>query len=97
MHALVIEDDYFTAWFIEEELRDLGYGSVETAATEEKAVAAAARKRPQLITSDGQLGEGNGVDAVRTICSRGVGSIRTSILSSRSRASTRSAACTQST
>lgn len=75
MHALVIEDDYLTAWLIEEELRDLGYGSVEIAATEQEAVAAAARNRPQLITSDGHLREGNGVDAVRSICSGGAVSV----------------------
>lgn len=68
MHALVIEDDAMTAWLIEEELRDLGFCSVEIAATEQEAVAAAHRKRPQLITSDGHLGQGNGVDAVRVIC-----------------------------
>ena len=68
MHALVIEDHGLTAWLIEEELKDLGYTSCDTAATEREAVAAAERRRPDLITSDGRLAEGNGVSAVRTIC-----------------------------
>jgi hypothetical protein len=42
MHALVIEDAHLTAWLIEEELRDLGYGSAEIAAAEP-----ATQSRPQ--------------------------------------------------
>jgi len=67
MHALVIEDDAITAMLIEDELRDLGFTSIDTAATEEEAIAAVARRCPDLVTSDGALLVGNGVSAVRKI------------------------------
>ena len=70
MHALIVEDESLTAWLIEEELRDLGFTSVETAATEEDAVAAAEQQRPDLITSDGRLQQGGGLSAVQRICAR---------------------------
>lgn len=67
MHALVIEDDAVTAMLIEDELHDLGFKSVEIAATEDEAVAAAGRRVPDLVTSDGSLLVGNGVSAVHKI------------------------------
>ena len=67
MHALVIEDDAITAMLIEDELRDLGFSSVDTAATEQEAIAAVARRCPDLVTSDGALLGGNGVNAVKQI------------------------------
>lgn len=67
MHALVIEDDAVTAMLIEDELRDLGFTSVDLAATEEEAILAVARRCPDLVTSDGSLLTGSGVAAVRKI------------------------------
>ena len=67
MHALVIEDDAVTAMLIEGELRDLGFTSVDVAATEEEAISAVARRCPDLVTSDGSLLAGSGVGAVRKI------------------------------
>ena len=67
MHALVIEDDAITAMFIEDELRDLGYSTVDTVSTEQEAIAAVAKRCPDLVTSDGSLLMGSGVDAVRKI------------------------------
>ena len=67
MHALVIEDDAITAMMIEDELRDLGYSSVDKASTEEEAIASVARRCPDLVTSDGSLLRGSGVGAVRKI------------------------------
>lgn len=67
MHALIIEDDAITAMMIEDELRDLGYSSVDTASTEQEAIEAAARQCPDLVTSDGSLVHGSGVGAVRKI------------------------------
>lgn len=66
MHALIIEDDAVIAMLIEEELRDLGYSSVDVASTEEEAVRSFAR-RPDLVTSDGSLLHGSGVGAVGRI------------------------------
>ena len=67
MHALIIEDDAVIAMLIEEELRDLGYSSVDVASTEEEAVRSFARRCPDLVTSDGSLLHGSGVGAVGRI------------------------------
>lgn len=67
MHALVIEDDAVIALLIEEELRDMGFESVDFAATEREAIRAVARRCPDLITSDGSLSAGSGYAAVREI------------------------------
>jgi DNA-binding response OmpR family regulator len=68
MHALIIEDEYLTAQLIEYRLRELGYTSFAFAMDEEEAVAAATDKCPDLITSDVQLSQGCGIDAVMRIC-----------------------------
>jgi len=68
MHALVIEDDAITAMLIDDELRDLGFSSVDIASTESEAIAAVAQRCPDLVTSDGSLSMGScGVAAVRRI------------------------------
>ena len=67
MHALVIEDDPVIAMMIGEELRDLGYSTVDTASTEREAIEAVGRKCPDLVTSDGSLYAGSGISAVRMI------------------------------
>jgi two-component system, response regulator PdtaR len=69
MHALVIEDNSLIAALIGEELRDLGYASIDFAETEIEAVAASRRCAPDLITSDGALHAGSGISAIRTIWS----------------------------
>jgi len=68
MHALIIEDEPITALLIEDELRALGYVSVDFAVTEAEAVAAARRRCPDLITADVGLPEGCGIAAVEAIC-----------------------------
>ena len=67
MHALVIEDDMITAMFIEDELRELGFSSVDIASSEAEAIAAVALRCPDLVTSDGSLLSGTGIGAVRQI------------------------------
>lgn len=67
MHALVIEDDPIIAMLIEDELRDIGFRSVDLAATQDEAVDAATRKCPDLVTSDGSLLAGSGTAAARHI------------------------------
>ena len=68
MHALIIEDRPMIAGLIEEELRDLGYTSVEIVDGEAQAIEAALRRAPDLITADDGLAEGTGIGAVRAIC-----------------------------
>lgn len=68
MHALIIEDQFLTAQLIEDQLRELGYHSFAFAMDEEEAVAEALIRCPDLITSDVQLSQGCGIDAVKRIC-----------------------------
>lgn len=68
MHALVIEDQLLIATLIEEELRELGYTSVEIVDREPEAVEAAKQRCPDLITADDKLTHGSGVAAVQEIC-----------------------------
>ena len=68
MHALIIEDESLTAQLIEGRLRELGFISFAFAMDEQEAVAAAALRCPDLITSDVQLTYGCGIDAVQRIC-----------------------------
>lgn len=68
MHALIIEDEFLTAQLIEDRLRELGYTSFAFASDESEAVASALERCPDLITSDVQLADGCGIDAVKQIC-----------------------------
>ena len=69
MHALIIEDEPLIAMAIEDALRGCGFSSFHFAVSADEAVAAAARKCPDLITSDVQLRPGCGIAAVQAICS----------------------------
>jgi DNA-binding response OmpR family regulator len=69
MHALIIEDESLIAMAIEEALRGCGFTSFDLAVSAEDAVAAAARKCPDLITADVELRPGCGITAVQSICS----------------------------
>lgn len=69
MHALIIEDEPLIAMSVEEVLRGCGFSSFEFAVSADEAVAAAARRCPDLITADVQLAQGCGISAVQAICS----------------------------
>ena len=71
MHALIIEDEALIAMRIEEVLTSYGFTSFDIAGSEEEAIRVAALRRPALITADGQLRPGSGIDAVNMICSHG--------------------------
>ncbi len=68
MHALIIEDESLIALVIEDYLRELGFTSFDLAPCPQSAIAAAARRCPDLITSDVQLKPGCGIDTVLIIC-----------------------------
>jgi CheY-like chemotaxis protein len=70
MHALIIEDEPMIALLIEDQLRDLGFSSIDFAVTETEAVASADKRCPDLITSDVRLLQGCGIAAVQAICAR---------------------------
>lgn len=70
MHALVIEDELLIALDIEQQLRELGFATVDIAASELEAIDLARQHCPDLITADVELRQGNGISAIREICSR---------------------------
>ena len=67
MHALIIEDEVIMALAIEDVLRECGFNSFDVAGTAQSAIGAAARRRPDLITSDVRLEAGCGIDAIQAI------------------------------
>ena len=69
MHALIIEDEAMIAIAIEDALLGCGFISFDCAASQAEAVAAAARRCPDLITADVELRPGCGITAVQSICS----------------------------
>lgn len=69
-HVLIIEDQLLMALEIEARLRDIGFGSFETADTPVLALERATARRPDLITADFHLRGGTGVDAVGAITAR---------------------------
>jgi CheY-like chemotaxis protein len=68
MHALIIEHVHIFALAVEDELRELGYTSIEVVDTDDDAIQSAARRCPDLITADQRLASGSGVNAIRAIC-----------------------------
>jgi DNA-binding response OmpR family regulator len=69
MHELIIEDESLIALTIEGILSDCGFTSFDVASSSDEAIRAAQLIRPDLITADGQLRPGSGIDAVNAICS----------------------------
>ena len=67
MHALIIEDESLIAMAIEDVLRECGFTSFDIAASTQSAIEAAARRSPDLITTDVQLEPGCGMAAVEVI------------------------------
>jgi two-component system, response regulator PdtaR len=70
MHALIIEDQFLVAAFIEDVLRGIGYTSFDIVDREDDAIRAAEERCPDLITADHRITSGSGVQAVRVICAR---------------------------
>ena len=68
MHALIIEDESMIAMAIEDILRELGFTTFDIAPSAQMAIDAAARRCPDLITSDVQLEPGCGITTVFQIC-----------------------------
>ena len=72
MHALIIEQETWITFVIEDALRALGYTSFVVASSQSEAVKAARVRSPDLITSAVRLNVGSGLAAVREICSEQV-------------------------
>jgi two-component system, response regulator PdtaR len=71
LSVLVVEDDAMIGMLLAEMLGDMGYDVCAIAATEEDAVADAARCKPGLMIVDEQLREGSGLSAVERILRTG--------------------------
>ncbi len=67
LNVLVVEDDAIIGILLAEMLGDMGYNVCAVAATEDDAVADAARCKPGLMIVDERLREGNGSSAVARI------------------------------
>ena len=66
--VLVIEDEAMIAWMLESLLEDMGFEAITLASNAAEAIAAAARRTPELVISDINLGAGaDGIDAVGAI------------------------------
>ncbi|MDE1918037.1 MAG: response regulator [Sphingomonadales bacterium] len=66
-HVLIIEDEILIALDLAEQLEDHGAFSFAFASSEERAVAAAHERRPDVITCDVTLAQGFGPQAVGKI------------------------------
>jgi len=67
LRILVIEDDALIGMLLADLLEGMGHDVVAIAATEDAAVAAAERFRPNFMTVDARLRVGNGLAAVGRI------------------------------
>ena len=67
LHALIIEDEMITGVGMQFMLSDLGFASFAFAGTEVQAMEQALIRRPDLITVDVGLLDGNGLAAARAI------------------------------
>jgi CheY-like chemotaxis protein len=71
LRVLLIEDDAMIGMLLAEMLGDMGYDVCAITATEDDAVAAAARHKPGLLIVDVHLQEGSGQSAVDRILRTG--------------------------
>jgi CheY-like chemotaxis protein len=71
LRVLVAEDNVIIGLLLAEMLGEMGYDVCGVEQTEEAAVAAAAKHRPDLMIVDARLGDGSGVSAIRTILQAG--------------------------
>ena len=71
LRILVVEDDAMIGMLLAEMLVEMGYEVCAIEASEDDAVAAAARCNPDLLIVDAWLGDGSGVAAVEKIAGAG--------------------------
>jgi two-component system, response regulator PdtaR len=71
LRLVVVEDNAIIAMLLGDMLADMGHDVCAVEATEDEAVAAAAKYRPDMMILDARLGNGSGVAAIRTILRAG--------------------------
>ena len=69
LRILIVEDDFLIGMLLADMLEVMGHEVCATEATEEGAVAAAAKWLPTMLIIDAQLREGSGISAVDRILS----------------------------
>jgi len=69
-HALIIDENMVVSRYLEERLSDYGFTSFSHAWTEDQAMLAARRRRPDLVIVGDSIEEGSGVNAARRISER---------------------------
>jgi CheY-like chemotaxis protein len=69
MHILIIEDDAFVSLEISLILKEVGFSDIKIVDSEDDAIAAAKIRCPDLIVADFNLKQGDGISAIRGICS----------------------------
>lgn len=67
LHALIIEDEIVVGYDVQHALADIGFESFAFASTVAQALEQARLKRPDLLTVDLSLLDGNGMDAAGVI------------------------------
>jgi two-component system, response regulator PdtaR len=67
LRVLIVEDEAMIAMLLAEVLREMGHEVCATAPTEDAAVAAAFRHKPDLMIVDEWLRQGSGISAVAEI------------------------------
>ena len=76
MHALVVEDEPIVAAELAAALEAMGFPTVDIAANGKEAIAAAARRSPDLIVADMHLADGElGPDVVLRITRAGLAAV----------------------
>jgi CheY-like chemotaxis protein len=68
-HALIIEDEMMIALSLEHLLQGLGFRTFDIAADAASALVCARKHRPDMITADGRINGGTGMEAVDQITS----------------------------
>ncbi len=71
LRVLIIEDEPIIAMLLAEVLTEQGYDVADIASTEEEAIRAAARHRPDIMIVDARLRQGSGLSAVSEIIAQG--------------------------
>jgi CheY-like chemotaxis protein len=67
LRILVVDDNVIIGMLLSEMLGEMGHAVCGVETTQAGAVAAATQCRPDLMIVDARLGDGSGVDAMRTI------------------------------
>jgi len=71
LRILVVEDDYMIAFLLGEILKGMGHDVCASEGTEDGAIAAALRCKPDLMIVDEHLGAGSGLNVVDVVLGNG--------------------------